>query len=95
MDESERAARMRRFFDRHFRSDRGLRDLSAIQDELPDDVGDLQLLEGRCMETGRKAMHAGRHLEMLRLEGLSRQLKRLVEKKTGDRFARSRANARA
>jgi len=69
-----RAARVKAFFDRHFGLDHRLHDLKAISSLLPDDPLDLRMLEARCLDTARKAMHAGSHLEMRRFEHLARQL---------------------
>ena len=76
--DADRAARNNQFFARHFLGDHQLRDLNALRGLLPDDPLDLRTLQARCMDAARKAQHSGQHMEMLRLEHLSRQLAQLA-----------------
>ena len=66
-------------FNRHCRSDHTLDDVSAFNTLLPNDKTVLRALATRCVEEGRKAMHAGRHMEGRRLDILGRQLHRLAD----------------
>jgi hypothetical protein len=68
------------FFDKHIRFERALDDINTLDALLPTDGAVLRRLVLRCSGESRKAMRAGRHTESRRLELLSRQLQRRLER---------------
>ena len=61
-------------FRNHFSEQRGLTDLSTIEEMLPHDAGQLRALAERCWDASREAARAGRHMEVRRMSVLARQL---------------------
>lgn len=61
-------------FDQHIRYNTSLSNISVLGAVLPDDPDLLRGLAARCLREGRKAMHAGHHLEGRRLDILGHQL---------------------
>ena len=69
------------FFTNHILSDPNLDDINALDILLPENPAMLRGLAKRCLEEGRKALHAGRHMEGRRLDILGRQLHRRADMK--------------
>jgi hypothetical protein len=63
-----------KLFAEHILSDPSLDDIGTLDPQLFHDPAVLRGLARRCVEEGRKALRAGRHLEGRRLDILSREL---------------------
>jgi len=70
---------VREFFAKHIQPASSLDDIKGLDALLPDDPAVLRGLGSRCLEEGRKAMHAGHHTEGRRFDILGRQLQQRGE----------------